>query len=342
MATSGTSTFTLNRSEMINAALRIAGVVDPEVGTASTNQLNFGGQALNTMLKSFEGFGLQLWERQYGVIFPQKNQMVYVLGSPGPAGDHACLSTPMGTGFVSTTLSAAAASGASTITVTTISTTGTVGVPAISMLTTWYIGIKLDGGTRQWTTINGAPSGTTVTLTATLTGAAASGNSVIAYATKLTRPLRILDGFTRQSGGNDIPHLLIARDTYNRFGVKTSSGMSIQSYYDPQRDAGYFYTYPTTSNVSDILYIEFQKAIEDITGATDNFDVPQEWMEPVKWQLAYRLGIEYGTPSERLKEIKELAFAMLALMDGWDQEPTSLFLQPNNWMYASPSDQGNK
>jgi len=242
MATSGTLTFRVNRSELINAALRITGVLDPEVGTASSNQLSFGGQALNLMLKSWEAYGLQLWQRRYAAIFPQESQEVYVLGSPGPAGDHACLSTPLGTGFVSTTLSAAGAAAASTITVTSVSTTGTVGVPSISMLTTWYIGIELDDGTRQWTTINGAPSGTTVTLTTALTSAAASGNSVISYATKLTRPLRILDGFTRQSGGNDVPHLMLSREQYNRFGMKSSSGTTIQSYYDPQANTGHFYT----------------------------------------------------------------------------------------------------
>jgi len=336
MATSGTITFRVNRSELINAVLRICGVIDPEVGTASPNQLSFGGQALNLMLKSWEAYGLQLWQRRYAAIFPQENQQVYVLGSPGPAGDHACLSTPLGTGFVSTTLSAAAAASASTISVTSVSTTGTVGVASISMLTTWYIGIELDDGTRQWTTINGAPSGTTVTLTTALTSAAASGNSVISYATKLTRPLRILDGFTRQSGGNDVPHLLISREQYNRFGMKSSSGTTIQSYYDIQANAGHYYVYPTTSDVSQIIYIEFDKAIEDITGATDDFDMPQEWGEPTKWGLALRFGFEYGIPKDKLKMIAAMAKDTFDLVNGWDQENASILIVPDQWAYSNP------
>jgi hypothetical protein len=39
--------------------------------------------------------------------------------------------------------------------------------------TTYNIGVQLDDGTFQWTTVNGAPSGSTVTLTAVLTDSAA-------------------------------------------------------------------------------------------------------------------------------------------------------------------------
>jgi hypothetical protein len=39
--------------------------------------------------------------------------------------------------------------------------------------TTYNIGVQLDDGTFQWTTVNGAPSGFTVTLTAVLTDSAA-------------------------------------------------------------------------------------------------------------------------------------------------------------------------
>lgn len=342
MATSGTVIFSVNRSELINAALRTAGVIDPEVGTANASQLSFGGQALNLMLKSWEAYGLQLWQRRWAAIFPQLNQMVYILGSPGPAGDHACISTPLGTGFVSTNLSTAALSGATSITVDSISTTGTAGVPSISILTTWNIGIKLTNGTRFWTTVNGAPSGTTITLTNGLTFAADDNASVICYKTKLMRPLRVLDGFTRQVGGNDVPHLLLSREQYNRFGMKSSSGTTIQTYYDPQALAGNFYVYPATLDVTQIIYIEFTKPIEDITGATDDFDMPQEWGETTKWGLALRMGFEYGTPKDKLSAIKTMADQTFALVDGYDQEPTSVLITPDAWAYAPQYSGSNK
>jgi hypothetical protein len=56
---------------------------------------------------------------------------------------------------------------------TTIDVTSATGVTSGDI-----IGILLDDGSTQWTTVNGAPSGTTITITDALTGNTASGNSV--------------------------------------------------------------------------------------------------------------------------------------------------------------------
>src|SRR2546428_184989 len=202
MATSGTVTFRSTRDAIIQGALRLCGAIDPEsTASITTNQTTNAAEALNQMVKGWETNGLQLWERKYAAIFPQKGQEVYVLGSPGPAGDHATLSTPLGTGFIDTTTTATVAASATTITVAATSNSATifatVGVPAISMATTNNIGLQQTDGTMFWTTINGAPSGLTVTLTTGPTVGCNSGARVVVYVTKLTRPLRTLDGFTR-------------------------------------------------------------------------------------------------------------------------------------------------
>ena len=286
------------------------------------------------LVKSWEAHGLQLWERKWGVIFPRVNQSVYVLGSPGAAGDHACLATPLGYGnFISTTLSAAAASGAATISVTSITSAYTVGISVVTMTTLKAIGIELDTGDLQWTTINGAPSGTTVTLADVLTGAAASGNRVFYYATKMVRPLRILDGFVRQlSSGSDIPINTIPRENYNRFGIKTSTGPPVQLYYDPQINSGYVYIYPVFSNVDQLLFIEFQSPIEDFSTSTNDFDLPQEWGEALKFNLALAIAPEYEVSESKFKQIKLLADTSFDLVNDYDQENTSLFLQPNQML----------
>jgi hypothetical protein len=332
MATSGTVTYRTNRNQVIFGALRLVSAYDPEntVGP-TTNQIALGAEALNLMVKALEAKGLQLWERRYGVIFPQTSQQVYALGNPGPAGDHACLTTPLGTGgFVQTTLASAAASAATSIVVSAVSSAGTVGTPAVSITDTYYIGIQLDSGALQWTTVSGAPSGTTVTLAAALTGDASEGNYVYCYQTKLVRPLRILDGFVRNvAGGNDTPVSLLSREQYNRFGVKTSAGTPVQLYYDQQANTGYVYTYPIFSVVSQLLYIEIDKPIDDFSTSTDDFDLPQEWGEYLKFGLALRLAPEYEVPKEKYAMIKDLATAAFDLVNGWDQEDTSLLIQPN-------------
>lgn len=331
MTSSGTVTFRSTRDGLINAALRLCSAVDPEnTAGATPTQITNGAEALNMLVKQWEANGLQLWERKYGVIFPQKSQTVFVLGSPGPAGDHACLATPVGVGgFVQTTLASAAASGASTISVTTTSSSFSAGVSVVTMASTYNIGIALDGGVVQWTTVSGAPSGTTVTLAATLTGAAASGNTVYCYQTKLVRPLRIMDAWIRQVGGNDTPVTLLAREQYNRFGAKTSASYPTQVYYDPQVNSGNLYIYPEFSGGDTQLYIEFQKPIEDFAASGDDFDFPQEWGNALKYNLALMIAPEYDVPDSKFKQIQHLATTSFDLLDGYDQETGSLFLGPD-------------
>jgi len=338
MSTSGTVTYRGDRDTIIKGALRLCSAYDPENSAGpSTNQITFGAEALNMLVKAWEANGLQLWERKWGVVFPRVDQGVYVLGSPGAAGDHACLANPLGYGnFVSTTLSAAAASGASTVTLTAITSESSTGISVFTAATTHNIGIELDTGDLQWTTINGALSTNTATLTATLTGAAAAGNRVFVYATKMVRPLRILDGYVRQlSSNSDIPINVIPRENYNRFGIKTSTGTPVQLYYDPQRSAGYIYIYPVFSNVDQLLYIEFQSPIEDFSASTDEFDLPQEWGEALKFNLALSLAPEYEVTDTKFKQIAALATASFDLVNGYDQENASLFIQPHQMLIDS-------
>lgn len=331
MASSGVVTFRTTRDGLINGALRLCSAIDPEnTAGATTSQITNAAEALNMLVKQWEAKGLQLWERRYGVVFPQKSQPVFVLGSPGPAGDHACLSTPLGEGgFVQTTLTAAAAANATTITVTTLSSNFSVGVPVITMATTYNIGIALDSGVVHWTTINGAPSGTTVVLTTGLASAAASGNTVYCYQTKLMRPLRVLDAFVRQVGGNDIPVRKITREQYNRFGAKTSASYPTQFYYDPQVNSGNLYVYPEFSGGTSPLYIEFEKPIDDFSASGDDFDLPQEWGNALKYNLALLIAPEYDVPDSKFKQLQYLATTAFDLVDGYDQEDGSVFFGPD-------------
>ncbi len=340
MATSGTITYRADRNTLIKGALRLCSAYDPENSAGpSTNQITFAAEALNMLIKKWEALGLQLWERKWGVIFPRVDQGVYSLGTPGPAGDHATLASPLGYGdFVNTTLSAAAASGATTVTLTAITSGSSTGISVFTAATTHNIGVELDSGDLQWTTINGALSTNTATLTTALTGAAASGNRVFVYATKLTRPLRILDGYVRQlSNNSDIPINLIPRENYNRFGIKTSTGQPVQLYYDQQSNSGLVYIYPVFSNVDQLLFIEFQKAIDDFTNSTDDFDLPQEWNEALKFNLALAIAPEYEVTELKFKQIKLLADESFDLVNGYDQESTSFFIQPNEMLINSLS-----
>lgn len=338
MATSGVNTFRLNRDQIITQALIKVGAIDPEnPSSVTTTQTTNTSNVLNMMVKSWTAIGLELWERKYGIVFLQENQGTYVLGSPGPSGDHATLSTPMSTGYVKTTLSAAVNAGATAVTLTSISSSGTVGTPAVTIATTWNIGIAISTGTIEWHTVNGAPVGTVITLNSAMVGSAIAGSVVYSYQTKLMKPMRVVDAFVRQNAGSDIPVRLISREEYNRFGLKSSAGTSIQAYYDPQENTGHLYIYPVPNDVTQQLFIEFQKPIDDFVNSTDDFDFPQEWGETIVWNLARRLIPDYRVPTETASDIRQFARDSLNMILGWDQENTSLFLAPSNWAYGNGS-----
>lgn len=340
MATSGTVTFRTNRNEIIKGALRIIGGYDFEnTSGPSANQITFGAEALNLMVKEWGARGIQLWERRYAVIFPQMNQSVFVLGNPGPAGDHACFTTPLNVGgFVETNLSTGSSSGSTTIEVDSTTSNYTTGISAVTITSGYYIGIQTDSGTIFWTTVNGAPSGATVTLTDALDDDTSEGNLVYCYQTKLIRPLRISDAFIRQVGTNDVPVQIIPRENYNRFGQKTlSNSVPSQLYYDNQTNTGNVYLYPGFLQVNQVLYIEIQKPIDDFTTSTDDFDLPQEWGNVLKYKLALMLAPEYEVSSEKFKQIGALSNASWDLVNSYDQEADSVFLMPNQMLMQGPA-----
>lgn len=333
MATSGVVTFRTTRNQIIEGALRLIGAIDPENTTpASATQISTGSEALNLIAKAWQTDGLQLWKRGYIAVFLRTGQQHYVLGSPAAAGDQACISTPLGTGFVSTV--ATSCSG-TTLIVQSTSSTATSGIAAITIGSGWNIGIRAASGSFFWTTVNGAPSGNTITLTDSFGANTLSGNpTVYAYQTKAVRPLRILGGFVRTAPPNDadIPVRIISQDEYNMFGVKDSLGTPIQVRFDPQSNRAILSVYPVRAiNSGDIMYIESQLPIEDFVNANDDFDLPQEWGAALKFTLALHLAPEYSVTDSKFKQIHFLATSTYDAVKDWDQEQASVFIQPSDW-----------
>lgn len=330
MATSGTVTFRSTRDEIIKGSLRLVEGIDAETNTPTTQQTTNTAEALNMLVKQWQANGLQLWERRWGVIFPQYSQGVFKLGTPAAGGDHATLSTPLGVGdFVKTTLTAAIATSGTTASLTAKISDSTAGITVKTAAASDNIGIELDTGYIHWTTINGALSGLNATLTTGVTSAASIGNTVYIYTTKLVRPLRILDAF--MSTGQPIN--IISREQYNRLRQSQMAvGVPNQLYYDPQANSGYVYIIPEFGSVKEHLIIEFQSPIEDFSASGNDFDLPQEWGNALKLNLALQIAPEYSVSDSKFKQIQFLAQTSYDLVCDWDQENNSTFLQPDrNW-----------
>lgn len=311
MTTSGTYTSGRNRDQIIKRAARIVGAI--EAGETMGEEINDWAEALNAMVKHWQTLGQYIWTTREGVLFLQTDQVRYELGTTGA--DHATES------FTRTTLDADVSSGATSFTITA----------ATGFATTQYLGIELDDGSMQWTTISGL-SGTTVTPLAALTGAASSGNSVITYATRLVRPLRILSARTYNfASAIDTPLSILDKVEYHELPNKTSEGVVNGVMFDRRGGAnsnGLMFTWPEPENVDYCIKFTFARPIQDFTAAADDPDLPQEWVRALVWNLADEMKEEYDVPEPKATRIERRAGQYLSEAGWGERELTSIQLMP--------------
>lgn len=306
MASSGSVDFNRTRDQIIEGALRLVEVI-ASGETPANDEIQDASDALNQMVKAWQAQGIHLWTMTEGTLFLTQGTAKYTLG---PSGDHATSS------YVETTLSAAASASDATLTVTSIT----------GMTASDNVGIVKDDGTFHWTTISGSPSGLTVTLATVIDGAAASGNTVYTYTSKIDRPLKIIDARREDSNQQEVPFSdILTRDEYFDLPNKTASGLSSQGYYDPQLTNGVFYLWPSPSSIDDIINFTFARPFEDFDAASDNPDFPQEWLSVLKFNLAVEIAPEYGVSIEKQLNLKGMAKDKLDQVLGFDTEASVYF-----------------
>jgi hypothetical protein len=307
LATSGSTDFTLNRDEIIREALDLIGVmgISQDLSNADLESCN---RSLNNLIKAWQAQGIHLWSEQEATVFLDTTSESYTLSSTG---DHASDTV------VETTLSADEALGQ-----TVLSITDTTGMTAAD-----NVGIELDDGTRQWTTIVSVDSSTQITVTASLTAAAASGNTVYTYTTKLNRPLDVIHVRVRNKSGTDIELERLGKQDYYRIADKNAGGLPSQYFYDPQRDSGELYVWAVSTVVTNRLKITYRRDLEDFDSAADNPDIPQEWMEALIYNLAVRIAPKFNK-TRKIQEVIGLAEQMKQDLLEWDQDHANLMVAP--------------
>jgi hypothetical protein len=311
LSRSGSYSFALDRDSIIKDALLDINVINDNQAVPG-RIYDHAVRKFQSMIKSFQAEGIQLWNRKQATLFTAYQDAQYSISHTG---DHCANS------YVYTTLSAAEASGQ-----TILSVTSSTGMTAAD-----YVGIELSSGTRQWTTIVSVDSSTQITVTAALTSAAASGATVVAYTTKIAdRPLRILDARIVDIGTTQntaISMENIGFDEYFGIPVKSTDGRPLNYYYDKMLDAGVAYLFPRPNDVNFVMEFTYHEAIEDVNSSTDSLDFPTEWTEALTLGLAARLCVKYGK-FEELKIIKPLADEAKKIVMEFDNDEEPMFILP--------------
>ena len=309
MARSGSTDFSLNRDSIIKGALRIVkGIGGKPISGAKAGQTEASqaGEALNMILKQWQAEGVGLWlNREISMPFAYRDGK-YSLGT---SGDHASETLYV------TEVATAQTSGNNTLVLD--STAGAVDADAI--------GIELDDGTMQWTTINGTPSSLTVTLTANLTDDVAVDNEVMFYTTKSGRPLEITEARLVNDAGTETGLTILNREEWMNISNKNTNGTPSQIYYDPQLDSGILYVWPRPNDVASYLKFTARVPIQDFDSSTDDPDWPQEVYRAAKWALANEIALEYeGVDAQKLLLVSHRAEKFFDKMLEFDTETGSI------------------
>lgn len=251
--------------------------------------------------------GLKMWTRRRAFLFLQKDQFKY---SVGPTGDE-CASED----YVSTTLAANAAAAAGTVTLTSVT----------GIATTYRIGIVLNSGSMQWTTVNGAPAGQVVTLTDTLTGAASAGNAVYVYVTKPLRPFEIVSASLRDQAGYDMPmDPNLSVDEYELIPAKGNTGAPARIYFEAKKTNATLYLDRAPDDLGSVIRLVYLSYIEDLNAVGEDVDFPPEWYRALIAQTAIDSAPDFGRPvTPELKLMRDESLRMA--QNAYPQKSTAFY-----------------
>jgi hypothetical protein len=147
------------------------------------------------------------------------------------------------------------------------------------------------------------------------------------------KPMRVVEARRKvTASGIETPLMEWAQRTYLEQPNKSVASIPTAFYYDPQRDSGTLYVWPTASAAtaaSMTLELTYLRRIEDFDATGDSPDLPQEWLQALTYALAAELAVKYcATNPALISRIEQRAAALFAQLDSFDTEPASLFLQP--------------
>jgi hypothetical protein len=275
-------------------------------GTVASSDSTMLLARLNMIAKQYQGTadgapGLKINSRQRVTLFPQKGQQMYLVG---PASTDARATTAYGR----TTISANEALGQTTLSITSNTDTTTNPGTTVTMTSGDIVGIELDDGSIQWTTISGTPS-TTMDVAASLTAAAASGNYVYWFTSRAQRFPVIESAVLRDENLNDTELTIFrtARDYDVGVADKYADGDPTCILIEPLRITTRVTLDSQPTDVTKQIVLTVQYPSEDYDATTDDIAFPQEAFRFLAWELSFEVCDAFGkewTPSMEKKRLE--------------------------------------
>lgn len=300
MATSGVSNWNPALVDIIRKALLNATAVAEDEDVAP-ELYSDALASLNGLVKTIEATGAHVWTEEEAIIFLQPGIARYTIG-----GDTPTAHTSDADDWLELVLAQPAVQGAAAI----------VLQDASGVVSGMNLGVIDENGLTEWFTAASDPVGQTVALSGLLAANAPSGNFVLAYETPITRPLKIPKARTLQLNGLiETPMTPLSRQGYMDLPQKLSPGVPTQFFYSPRRSDGLFYVWPVPVLTMWAARVTWYRPLQDFLDPLNTADFPQEWVNPLIWNLAKEIAPSYGVPEPTWQRIVSMAdtYALLAL-----------------------------
>jgi hypothetical protein len=322
MATSGSWDFSRTAAQIIQSAYEDLGVVQPG-GTVAAADSTMALARLNMLAKQWQGNsdqapGMKIWTRQRITLFLAKGQHSYLVG---PASSDARAATQYGR----TTLSADEAAAQTVLSITSNTDTTTFPGTTVTMTNGDIIGIELNDGTIQWTTISGTPA-STATVGVALTGDAGGGNYVWWFASRAQRFPLIESAVLRNENRNDSYLRIYTEAAEYDIGVadKYADGAPTAILVEPLRIATRVTLDSQPTDVTSQIVLTVLYPAEDYDTSADDIAFPAEWYAALSWELAFRLSPSVGRWTPEMESNRTTA---IALARSVNPETSSLYFQ---------------
>ncbi len=298
-------------SAIIQDALLLLKVIDIQDAAVPASEYAVASRSLNRMIQAWSAADLFLWNKQEATVFLQQGQNQYTLGATG----NNCTKS-----YVSTTLTAAAATNA-----TVLAVTSSAGMTALD-----NVGIVLSTGNIFWTTVSVVNSTTQITLTAGISSGASKGAVVYDYTTGIpARPHLITSARKMDINNLEIVISQVRYEEYFEQPFKTSTGKPILYTYNKQLPNGQLCLWPTPDDMTDVVKISYYEPVEDFSASTDTPDFPKECLDALVYGLAVNLGPMFAIATQDLGVLKSLADEKFNLLKSFNSEEASLLMSPN-------------
>lgn len=282
------------RNDIINFALEQIGAKAPGE-EASAADVQTAAQMLDYMVKQWQSSGAHLWSKEQVTLFLDPSTVRYTLGAS--AVSHATVDP------IETTMNTAAVETATVLDV--VSETGMTIGDNLGV-------IREDNSVLFWSTIASlAP----LTIADPLPSDVAAGATVYTYTDKAAKPLKV-PASRRSINGQDIQMVTSGYEDYQNLPNKLTTGTPTQYTYQPRKSDGYLYIWPAPVNSLVSLKFTSNRPLDVFDTSESAPDFPNEWLEAIMWNLAYKISPAFGKPISEI--VQNNAFGTYEAALSWD------------------------